>query len=759
VASRPESSHATRYTLGFGATVIILTASTLLLVLVVLPRRYMLHSGLREGGLTFPALAPVRRPVTAPVEKPMRARAVPVSPASRGPAEIMWSTVDPLLENEDYAAAIAVFEAYLRRFPGDRGARRELALTLQKAGRADEAIQVYEALLRERDNPGVRLLLARALRDAGRIAEASEHYRALVAASPGDATLRLEWARALAWNQRYDEAANVLEPALESTPEAVDLRVEMARILHWEGRAVQADALLEGLDLSSLEASGAIALQIDIKRALAPVNEEPVDNEQPEPEPPTLLERAEAAAAAGDYPLAAELLAEAVRRDPTDRAALGAYADVLQYHLEDLEGAREVLLRLEAMGETDAEMRLRMARLAIWTGRNDEAADRLEALLPELDPAGRAEVHVLLGDLHRWAGRRREAGAEYHAALELDIINDKAHNGLAALAEAERKDIEEVERARLGGNAFSLADSDEFQRLDLGVEGVGIDGTWVWGVRTGMRHIGGLGLASESGAEQGIFLESEVARWWGWGTVRTGVHVGLEEVRVGQRDLSFGASLRWPDVLGFRADVRYDHGPAYPLVITLQSVFADLIQDRLQIGLNRTLGERWSLSLLTDAARLTPDRQQVAAAEASTRLEQGASLGRQVSGALVLGFNARALTYTSASPASPEGSRLFWDPERMISTGVFARLDRDLTEQWKVRAQVNPSLAFLDERGPAGFERVPHFSTELGVTYRGSRLRTDLDAFYYQGRFDGYRAYGIRLSFSTAAWPWKGSGR
>ncbi len=757
MARRPESSHPTRYTLGFGATVFILTACTLLLVLVVLPRRYMLHSGLREGGLTFPALAPVTRPVTAPVEQPMRPRPLPSPAGSRGPAEIMWSTVAPFLENEDWAAAIAVLEAYLERFPGDRGARRELALTLQKAERTEEAIEIYEALLREKDDPGVRILLARALRDEGRITEASDHYRALVTASPGDASLRLEWARALAWNERYDEAASVLEPALESTPEAVDLRVEMARILHWEGRAVQADALLEGLDLSSLEASGAIALRTDIKRALAPVDDEPVVVEQPEP--PSLVQQAEAAVAAGDFRVAGELLAESVRRDSTDQAALRAYADVLQYHLEDLEGARDALLRLETVGGTDSETRFRMAQIAVWTGRNEEATERLEALLAEVDPSRGAEVHVLLGDLHRWEERRREAGAHYQIALEIDILNEQAHNGLATLAEAERKDIQEAERARLGGNAFSLADSDEFQRLDLGVEGVGIDGTWVWGVRTGMRHLGGVGLAGESGTERGVFLESELARWWGWGTVRTGVHLGLEEVRSGHRDLSFGASARWPDAFGFRADVRYDHGPAYPLVITLQSVFADLVQDRLQIGLNRTLGERWSLSLVTDAARLTPDRHEVSAAQASTRLEQGASLGRMVSESLVLGVNARALTYTTASPSSVDGSRLFWDPERMMSAGVFARLDHDLAEQWKLRAQVNPSLAFLDERGPAGFERIPHFSTELGVTYRGNRFRTDLDAFYYQGRFDGYRAYGIRLSFSTTAWPWGSSSR
>ncbi|MEJ2205395.1 MAG: hypothetical protein P8170_14955 [Gemmatimonadota bacterium] len=195
------------------------------------------------------------------------------------------------------------------------------------------------------------------------------------------------------------------------------------------------------------------------------------------------------------------------------------------------------------------------------------------------------------------------------------------------------------------------------------------------------------------------------------------------------------------------------------MAITLQSLFADLVQDRLQIGLNRTVGDRWSLSLVTDAAVLTPDGQNAGQPDRSTRLEQGMSLGRSVSSSLVLGVNARALTYTDPSPTSLDGRRLFWDPQGMVSTGVFARLDHDISERWNVRAQVNPSLAFLDERGPTGFERVPHFSTDAGVTHRGDRFRTDLDAFYYQGRFDGYRAYGIRLSFSTSAWPGRGSRR
>jgi hypothetical protein len=65
---------------------------------------------------------------------------------------------------------------------------------------------------------------------------------------------------------------------------------------------------------------------------------------------------------------------------------------------------------------------------------------------------------------------------------------------------------------------------------------------------------------------------------------------------------------------------------------------------------------------------------------------------------------------------------------------------------------VNPSFALVDERTTSGYEGVPHFSAEAGFSRLGEGLRASLDAFYYQGRFDGYQAYGIRFSLSTVDW-------
>jgi hypothetical protein len=190
--------------------------------------------------------------------------------------------------------------------------------------------------------------------------------------------------------------------------------------------------------------------------------------------------------------------------------------------------------------------------------------------------------------------------------------------------------------------------------------------------------------------------------------------------------------------------------------VTLQSVFAKVVQDRFSANLARRVGEEWSLSLAGDAALLRAvDVGRLAGwdpnsdeRDRSLRLEGGMSLGRSVTESVTMGVTGRALTYTDPSPAV-DGLRLFWDPNALFSGGLFAQVERDLTARWTLRSRVNPSLAFIDERTRRGFERVPHLSAEAGLSYLGDRFGASLDAFYYQGRFDGYNAYGLRVSASA----------
>ena len=760
MARKPDGgSSSPRYFLGFGFTAVLLTGATLLLVLVVLPRRYVLNAGLRESGVSFPSeAAPFLPPEELRTEAPPRPP--PPPPVLPGPAELFWARIGPLLETEQYPSALPFFEEYLEVHPEDLGATKEYAITLQKAGEAAQALSVYERLLSGQDDPGVRLLLARGLRDLGQTEAASAHYEILIEQDPQDTSLALEFGRALSWGRRYTQAAEVLTRALERDPSSAELRVELAQVFYSSGRLDDADELLEGIDRIQLVRLGATSLHADIISALTPP-EDPA--EQVDSVPPSALDRAARVMALEDYESAAVFFRVALREDPEDARAWKAYADLLQYQLEDLDGARSALLELEALGERDQALQFRLAQLETWTGRNDDATARLEGLLGTWDsglsldqptdsarfgPTELAEARALLGDLHRWDGDRRSAAEAYRLALEGDGGNERAALGLHELESETEREIEDVEQPNLGGDGYSLADSDEFTRLDFGVGGVSIVDRWVWGLRSGTRWLGGVDLLGAEDRHRGFFLEVESARWWNWGRLRTGIHFGIEEIRPDRAEYAFGASLRFADLGGFRADFRYDHGPAYPLTLTFQSVLAEVTQDRLTANLSRRLGQRWSLSAAADATRLSHGK---SGDGESYRFEGGLSLGKSLTDNLILGANGRALTYSAASPVN-DGLRLFWDPRALFAGGIYAQWERNLGERWAFRSRVNPSFALVDERTTSGYEGVPHFSAEAGFSRRGEGLRASIDAFYYQGRFDGYRAYGIRFSLSAVDW-------
>lgn len=756
---RPERTRSPRgYLVNFGITAGLLGGLTLILVLVVLPRRYVLHAGLRESGTTFPT---GELPFTPPSEMREEARSLPPPPPPppvRGPSEIFWSRVEPhLAQGGNPSRALPIFREYLESYPEDWAVWREYAITLGRVGRSAEAVPIWRDLLSRDADPGLRLLLARTLRDLGRWEDASAEYAILSEQSPEDLELALEWARALAWGGEHDRASEVLTAALAHSPGAGDLRLELARAYYSSGRLHDAASLLAELEEEgALESVEAEELQASVLAALAPP--EVVDSM-----PLTPLERAEQALAEEEFQLAAGFYREALSSAPADSMALRGYADVLQYRLEDLEGAREALLRLEELGADDPSFRFRMAQLDVWTGRTEEAEARLTTLaesFSDLPPPPTssdstgfgvrevAEVQALLGDISRWRWDPVRSAEAYESALEADSLNVRAQQGLAELEVGVTERVAEEEDPGIGGAAYSIEDSDDFTRLDLGLASRGTRGIWAWNVLAGTRWLGGVDLQGRSSEEQGSFLEVETARWWKWGTFRTGLELGVEDLGPSGAELSLGASLRWPSLAGFRSDLRFEHGPAYSLTTTLQSLYGEAVQDRLTATFAREFGGRWSLSVAADATRVKTGRGPWGdGGDGSFRAESGVSLGRSVLPGLTMGVNARVLTYTAASPRV-EDLALFWDPRGLASGGLFAQWRGEFSGAWELRGRFSPALAFIDERRIEGWERVPHISAEAGVSYRGSRLQTNLDGFYYTGRFDGYRAYGARLSFS-----------
>jgi tetratricopeptide (TPR) repeat protein len=740
------------YLLGFAATALLLVVATLALVLVVLPQRYVLSSGFRESGLAFPEARTPFVPSTA-VQIPARTLTATATSeiVPRGPAEIFWDRVTPLLKERRFADALPLFERYLDQYPADLDARREHAVTLVAAGRAARAVSILSDLLERRDDPAIRLLLARTLRDLGRTEEASEHYQRLSVADPADVGLWVEWGRALSAASSYSAAERVLRRALDRHPESVPVRVELARIYYYTNRLAEAEQMLATLPDRALAELGAESLRNDVLVALA-TPEAPVAEPAPSP---TLLERAVAAREEDDLANAARLFEEALAADSASVEAWLAYADFLQYEQSDLEGARRALLEVERLTDGAPDLQLRLAQLEIWTGRLPEAEERLLAWLDVLDqtPDGAlaereaADARALLGDLYRWEGRRLAAVEQYEGALALEPGHAAARDGLTLVQQDVVQDLVEIERPRIGALASSISDTDRFDRFDAGAEWSDMSNAWVWGAHAGTRWVSGFNLLGAPDTERGAFLETEVGRWWRWGTLRTAFRFGVEDLRSDGMDVLGGASLRFTDQAGGRTDLSVDREAAHLRTNTLQSVRAGLIEHRLTAGHARPLSGRWSVAASGDVASL--DDALPGEHDAGLRLQGSLSVGRGV-GPLTLGVTTGVARFTEAAP-SPGGIRLYWDPNSVVSVGLYALMRQAFDDHWTLSARLGSGVARLDERGVTGTEIVPHLSAEAGVAREGERYRLALDLFCFQGRFDGYRAYGMNLSLSARA--------
>jgi len=747
--SRRGGSDAT-YFFRFAGTAALLVSGTLVLVLVVLPQRYVLSSGFREGSLALPdpsvPFVPTDPLLVSALPAPAPPEAIP-----QGPAEIFWSEVGPLLEREQYLRAIPLFTGYLAEHPGDLDVRREYALTLIAEGLPERAVPVLESLVEAGNDRDLQLILARMLRDQRRMEEASVHYRALLEGSPDDEALVLEWARALAWVEDYSAAERVLTTALERDPTSVPLRVELARVYYYTDRLEEAETLLSGLTDAELASADGSELYRDILVALAPIP-------GPEAPPPTSLELAVGAREDGDFERAAELFAVAIAENPSDIEAWQAYADFLQFAVEDFPGALEALREVERLRDGgDVALQYRMAQLEIWTDRLDEAEARLERLIPMIDdgPAPeatgdptvtRADVYALLGDLDRWHGNRRGAVDDYELALAEDPQHPAALAGVASIRAEVDRTIRETEQPGVGGVARSLADTDDYRRVDLGGQWRGLNDDWVWGTTAGVRWLEGYDLTQAVDSRTGLFVDLEGGRWWRWGTVRTVVRIGAQEVRSSSADLSAGASVRFAGEAGHRTDISFDHEPAFGVTNTLQSVVANVTQDRLAVSHSQPLGEEWSLSATAEAASL--DHDGFAGSDRNLRLQGGLSVGRILSRELTIGVATRGASFRDEAPG-PVQRRLYWDPNSTITIGPYAQLTRPLGGRWELQSSVNPGVGYIDERGTSGGETVPDISAHLALIHDDSRYRSMLELFFGQGRFSGYRSYGLNFTFSA----------
>lgn len=696
-------------------------------VLVYLPKRFILQSGLVESGITFeysglPFQPPARRPEIRPTHPamPLEGDAFGV-----GPSEQFWAEVLALLESEDFDASVPVFNEYLERFPNDLDVWREYSVTLVRAERSVEAEVVFRRLM-EAGDANARLELARLLRDRGDQEQAIALFRESAEAEPGALDLRLELARTLLWAEHYDEAILSYRDLQRAFPRSLALRLELAQALFWSGRADESFVLLSGFPSHDSAWPEVEDLLADLVPLVAPPA-------------PTYAELIQQAIDDGNMVLASDLYTRLLVRTPLDSERWNDWVDYLQYQLEDLTAARAALMsRAEAPGLTQNQ-RFRLAQLHVWTRHEELARAELLSLL-NLDPE-RADAWALLGDVYRWQGDRLAAQDAYHRALILSADNEEARFGLREIHEQVDLAIDQRDPTGIDPEFVYFQDSDDYRRTDVAVRAAKRWYTTGLVLRAGYRNLGGPGSFAPVSFEDGPFVELAVVQWLRLGTIRTSLNAGLQRLATLGNEPVINVQVDVPDANGTSLQASYAHGPAYPHTATLASVVGGVRADDIQVSVYRGLGERWSIAGTAAVVSLR------GVGSNNWRMSSAATATRQISGFFLAGVTSRLLTHTDAAPVV-DTRRLYWDPSAFWTNSLMLELRTIDGNTWTAFGRFVPGVALAQERDAVGTQLVPQITTEAGAAYEIERFSLEADVAYNRGRSGDYHSFAANLRLS-----------
>lgn len=721
------------YWVGFLFATALLAGTTIVLVLVVLPRRFVLQADLREAGISFPSQSPA---FDVPEVEPLVEPAPLPGPVPVGSAEALWRDLRPLLDARMYGMALELMDDYLLEQPGDAGVRRERARALIALGNASAARTALAGLARDPGLAADQLTLARFLRDAGDMDSAARAYRALLGDRTNDVELRLELARAFLWAGAYEAAVDGLRRILLLDAANDGARVELARALWATGRPDDARAVLAPIDIRSPHLWEAVLLDLQISGSMAPYELPPHIDLSP-------TSRARRAVARDELEAADRWYRAALEADPTDRSLWKEWIDFRQYRREDLSGARDALERYGSLFELTLPERYRLAELHTWTGSNDRATDELDALLAAYP--GQADAWALRGDLLRWTGDRVAAAQAYDRALRLDSQHPRARQGKDDLRADSERAVAAAEPLGIGPLFDAVGDSDDFFRLDADVDGAWTDGLYALRAAAGYRWVEGLALDGTETADGGPYAEAAVTRWWRQATVRTSLRGGLQHLDGFGTEVTLGADVEVPRAGAWALGASYYHGPAYQHTWTYESIEAGVRADALVLTAFRGFGDAWTFGTALDGALYNQPEAD------NARIGGHVSLGRRLSSMWRVELASSVLSFADAAPMATR--RIYWDPELYWASTLTFGLDRSPPDAWGVGLLLTGGAALIDERDDTGDGWVPQFGIQASVVRPWAGGDLALSGFYRRGRERDYSSYGASLALRLRRAP------
>lgn len=74
-----------------------------------------------------------------------------------------------------------------------------------------------------------------------------------------------------------------------------------------------------------------------------------------------------------------------------------------------------------------------------------------------------------------------------------------------------------------------------------------------------------------------------------------------------------------------------------------------------------------------------------------------------------------------------------------------------LSPEWTLRARAGAGAAYMNEARLNATTWAPQLDLLVGLDYGGPRMRGEVEAFYLQGQFQGYRSWGVRLRLAPGS--------
>lgn len=313
----------------------------------------------------------------------------------------------------DLARAEAIYQAILKREPGNFEALFMLATAVLQNGKPEEAVKLFRRVLTLNPSaPGVHGNLAYALVVLGRFPEALAAYDRAIAQQPQNADLHANRGNVLRSLGRDDDALQGYDRAIALKPDLILAHRAKGAMLHDLGRFAEAVASLDrAITLNPRDAS--LRHQRDVSR-------QALNGGPPPAAPPPSSREAETWFARGAQAQGGNQLAE----------ALGHYDKAIAIDPRHVGAHSNRGVVLQGLG-----------RLTEALASHDTAV----ALLPEA-----AETHANRGNVLQALGRLEDALACQNKAIALNPTFPMAHfNRALVLEEMLRRD--EAREAAIGG--------------------------------------------------------------------------------------------------------------------------------------------------------------------------------------------------------------------------------------------------------------------------------------------------------------------